>query len=191
MSGGSMQQRLFRRAIREGKSLMTACVESGLSHIEGKLLLAADAADPPPEEAYELIGTARKEEEMARTAKKKDDEVELIKTPDFKRAIKVITNDVEPQDERNAKARGEMSAAWKIVEDECHVNKAAAKDFRKIRNMSDELRDDYLRSLYGLMSEDGIGISSDLVDAMGDNDAPSMPVTKRRPVELATLSSVN
>jgi hypothetical protein len=131
MSGGSMQQRLFRRAIREGKSLMTACVESGLSHIEGKLLLAADAADPPPEEAYELIGTARKEEEMARTAKKKDDEVELIKTPDFKRAIKVITNDVEPQDERNAKARGEMSAAWKIVEDECHVNKAAAKDLKQ------------------------------------------------------------
>jgi hypothetical protein len=80
-----------------------------------------------------------------------------------------------------------MSAAWKIVEDECHVNKAAAKDFRKIRNMSDELRDDYLRSLYELMSEDGIGISPDLVDAMGEDDAPAMPVAERKPVELVTV----
>jgi hypothetical protein len=191
MSGGSLQLRMFRNAIRDGKSLNFAASIAGMSLTEAKLTLEADAADPPPPpDAYDLIGSTRKDSDMARTAKK-DDEVELIKTPDFKRAIKVITNDVEPQDERNAKARGEMSAAWKIVEDECHVNKAAAKDFRKIRNMSDELRDDYLRSLYGLMSEDGIGISSDLVDAMGDSDAPSMPVTKRRPVELATLSSVN
>jgi len=146
---GSQNLRLFRRAIRDGKTLMTACVESGLSMAEAKLTLAEDAADPPGPECFELIGATRKEDDMARNAKAKDDEVELIKTPDFKRAIKVITNDVEPQDERNAKARGEMSAAWKIVEDECHVNKAAAKDFRKIRNMSDELRDDYLRSLYG------------------------------------------
>lgn len=187
MSGGSLQLRMFRNAIRDGKSLNFAASIAGMSLTEAKLTMEADAANPPPEEAYELIGTARKEDDMARTAKKKDDEVELIKTPDFKRAIKVITNDVEPQDERNAKARGEMSAAWKIVEDECHVNKAAAKDFRKIRNMSDELRDDYLRSLYGLISEDGIGISSDLVDAMGDNDAPSMPVTERKPVELVTV----
>lgn len=191
MSGGSLQLRMFRRSIAEGKSLTFACQISGITPSEGQLILDDDAANPPSPECFELIGSARKDDDMARTAKKKDDEVELIKTPDFKRAIKVITNDVEPQDERNAKARGEMSAAWKIVEDECHVNKAAAKDFRKIRNMSDELRDDYLRSLYGLMSEDGIGISSDLVDAMGDSDAPSMPVTKRRPVELATLSSVN
>ena len=186
MSGGSLQLRMFRNAIRDGKSLNFAASIAGMSLTEAKLTLEADAADPPPPDAYDLIGSTRKDSDMARTAKK-DDEVELIKTPDFKRAIKVITNDVEPQDERNAEARGEMSAAWKIVEDECHVNKAAAKDFRKIRNMSDELRDDYLRSLYGLMSEDGIGISPDLVDAMGEDDAPAMPVAERKPVELVTV----
>lgn len=122
---------------------------------------------------------------MAKSAKQ--DQVEEIIKPDFERAIRVIQNDIEPQDEKNAKARGEMSAAWKVVEDECHVNKSAAKDFRKIRNMSDELQDDYLRSLFGLMKADGVGIRRDLVDAMNDEDAPGMPVVDRKPVELVTV----
>lgn len=55
---GSQEQRKFRIAIRDGKTLMTACAESGFSLAEAKLLLAADKADPPGPECFELIGTA-------------------------------------------------------------------------------------------------------------------------------------
>ena len=172
MSRGSMQQRLFRRAIRDGKTLMTACVESGLSHTEGKLLLAANAADPPPEEAYELIGTARKEDDMARTAKKKDDEVEQIGKPDFDRAVRIYRNDIKPAQARVGEFAQEQSTAYKEIKKGCNVHPGAAKLAFKLDAMEDTKRDDFLRSLKGLMAALNLGLSSDLVDqAEGDDDA--------------------
>ncbi|ARR53471.1 hypothetical protein HY78_08565 [Rhizorhabdus wittichii DC-6] len=127
-------------------------------------------------------------EEPAMARRKKDDDVQEIKKPDFKRAIRVMRNDIEPELESNAESRGNLSAAWKVVEKECHVNKAAAKDFNKLRTMSEEKRDDYLRSLYGLMKEGGVGISRDLVDQMDDDDAPTMPVADREGFDLHTVN---
>lgn len=48
MSGGSLQLRMFRNAIRDGKSLNFAASIAGMSLTEAKLTLEADAADPPP-----------------------------------------------------------------------------------------------------------------------------------------------
>lgn len=128
---------------------------------------------------------------MAKTAKPETEEVEQIFTPDFERAIRVLKHDVAPAEEHNAESRGDLSAAWKIIEDECHCNKAATKAFNKLLNMSDEKRDDYLRTLYGLMQEAHIGISADLVDRMGDGEAPTMPIVERHREGLATLETVN
>lgn len=99
-----------------------------------------------------------------------------IKQPDFQRAIRVLTHDVRPAEEQNATSRGDLSAAWKVIEDECRCNKGATKVYAKIAGMSDEKRDDYLRTLYGLMKTGGIGISRDLVDQMSGDDAPEMPI---------------
>lgn len=88
MTAGSLQLRRFRIAHRAGKSLMTACVESGLSLAEAKLTLAADAADPPPPEAYEPIGTTRKESTMARKAKPGDTANGVTNLSDTKATIK-------------------------------------------------------------------------------------------------------
>lgn len=110
--------------------------------------------------------------------------------PDFAKALRIIAGDIKPAEEKNASARGDLSAAWKTIEDECHCNRQAAKAFAKLRGMSEEKRDDYLRTLYGLMQEGGIGISEDLVDLMGDGEAKEMPVAKGRatsPSDLATL----
>lgn len=185
---GSRQLRTFRAAIRDGAPVEQAALDAGMSLIEANLTLEADAADPPPPEAYEPIGAPRKDDGMARTAKPKDDEVKEIKTPDFAKAIRIISKDIDPADEKNAKARGDLSASWKAIEDDCYCNKAAAKTFRRIRNMSDEVRDDYLRTLYGLMKADNLGISSDLVDQMEDGDAPDMPVSKRTKRALVTVN---
>ena len=48
--------------------------------------------------------------------------------------------------------------------------KAAARVFRKqVLEASPEKRDDFLRSLYGLMRASNLGISRDLVDRMSDS----------------------
>ena len=72
--------------------------------------------------------------------------------------------------------RGNLSAAWRAIEEQCHCNKAAAKLLHKLHGMSEEQRDDYLRTLYGGMQAMGIGISQDLVDKMTGSDAPKMPI---------------
>jgi hypothetical protein len=123
---------------------------------------------------------------MAQKAKHESEEVQEIQPPDFDRAMRIITNDIRTAEEKNASSRGDLSAAWKAIEDECHVNKKAAKLFAKLRGMSDESRDDFLRSLYGLMKAGNVGISRDLVDEMEGGDAPDMPTREpgQRKLEL-------
>lgn len=84
--------------------------------------------------------------------------------PDFDAAAKIIRDDLATLTSRSAKLNGDKSASWKRVQDECHVNKAAAKDAAKIAGMSDEMQSEYLRSLFGLMRPLGIGVRRDLVD---------------------------
>lgn len=128
---------------------------------------------------------------MARKAKHENEEQQVVALlkPDFERAIRVMSNDVHPQQERNAKSRGELSAAWKVIEDDCHCNKAAAKLYFRLTGMSDEKRDDFLRSLYGLMTTGHMAISPDLVDRMrADGEAPTMPIADPKVRDgLATL----
>ena len=113
---------------------------------------------------------------------------EIIK-PDFERAIKVITNDLNPLLEKSAKVRGDQAAGWKVIEDDCHCNKNAAKDFHKLPRMDPELRDDYFRTLRGLLDVSGLGISRDLVDeAEGKEAAPVIPVVDKSRPELATVN---
>jgi hypothetical protein len=128
---------------------------------------------------------------MARKAQVESEETQIIETPDFETAIKILANDVHPADEKSASARGNLSAAWKAIEDDCHVNKGAAKLYYKLSGMSEEKKDDFLRSLYGLMKTGGLGISADLVDRMeSDGEAPEMPIVQRSDEGgLATLAN--
>ena len=102
--------------------------------------------------------------------------VQRIHAPDFAKMKRIFLNDIKPADEKNAKTRGDLSAAWKSIEDDCHCNKAGAKFLFKLLNMSPEARDDVLRTLYGGMKALNLGISRDLVDQMSGEDAPEMPV---------------
>lgn len=186
MSGGSLQLRMFRNAIRDGKSLNFAASIAGMSLTEAKLTLEADAADPPPPDAYDLIGSTRKDSDMARTAKK--DEAHEIPKPDFDRAINILKADLNPLTEKGAKVRGDQAAAWKMIECDCHCNKKAIKTVHQLMRMDPEIRDDFLRSLYGGMQAAGIGISEDLVDQMEGDEAPSMPTVKKTAGKLHTVN---
>lgn len=120
----------------------------------------------------------------------KKDEVTEVLTPDFEKMKRIFTRDIKPAEEKTAKSRGDLSAAWKAIEDDCHCNKSAAKLLHKLHGMSDETRDDYLRTLYGGMKAMEIGISADLVDKMNDEDAPTMPVVESRPEGAEALATV-
>ena len=114
---------------------------------------------------------------MAKTAMREADEKAAIEAnkPDFERALRVMKNDIAPIEDSNSQSRGDLSAAWKVIADDCHVNKRAAKYFQKLLGASDETRDDELRSLYGLLETAGVGIRRDLVDV-------AEGVTKKMPV---------
>jgi hypothetical protein len=106
---------------------------------------------------------------------KNDNQVKQVVAPDFAKMKRIFLNDLKPAEEKNAKSRGDLSAAWASVEKDCHCNKRAAKLLFRLNTESEETRDDFLRTLYGGMKALGIGISQDLVDKMNDEDAPTMP----------------
>lgn len=54
--GGSQQLRIFRIAIRDGATVEDAAERAGMSLGEARLHAADDAKNPPPPEAYTLLG---------------------------------------------------------------------------------------------------------------------------------------
>ena len=56
MTGGSQQLRIFRRAVRDGATVEDAAATAGMSIGEARLHAAEDEKNPPPAEAYELLG---------------------------------------------------------------------------------------------------------------------------------------
>lgn len=107
------------------------------------------------------------------------DQVQEVVAPDFQKMKRIFLHDLKPGEERSAKVRGEQSQAWKAVEKDCHCNKAGAKFVFRLLNMSDEARDDVLRTVYGGLKALNIGISQDLVDKMNGEDAPEMPTVDK------------
>lgn len=125
-------------------------------------------------------------------ARQDNDQVTEVHAPDFERMKNILLRDIRPAIEKDAKARGDMAAAWKVIQDECHCHKGAAKLLNKLLGMSDEGRDDFLRTLYGGMQALNIGISQDLVDQMqGEGDAPTMPIVPPTGPTTADLATIN
>jgi hypothetical protein len=113
---------------------------------------------------------------MAKTARKESEEVSDVIKPDFEKAMNIIRRDIRPNEEEGATVRGNASGYWKAIDKDCHVNKAAAKLVMKLMGQTEEARDDFLRSMYGMMLAANIGISADLVDAAEGKAPDTMPV---------------
>lgn len=109
-------------------------------------------------------------------AKKKQDGGNGPAEPDFDMAANIIRSDVMGDREELSKVQGDLSAAWKRVQDAAHVNKGAAKEALKILQKSEETRSDYLRSLAGMLTAfkiTGLTINyngGDLVDLAEQED---------------------
>lgn len=124
---------------------------------------------------------------MARTAKKSTDEVELIKAPDFEKAVRIFRHDIKPANEKSGEFAQRASTGYKAIKDECHVNGRAAKFVFQLAGESEEKRNDVLRSVRGLLETMGIGITDDLVsNAEGEEKKPIVPTAK--PPQLGLIS---
>lgn len=132
-----------------------------------------------------------KENTMPRPKKADAEKVEIVQKPDFEKMKRIFLGDIKPAEEKNAKARGDLSAAWKAIEDDCHLNKKAAKLLHKLHGESEETRDDFLRTLYGGMKALNLGISQDLVDQMDGAEAPTMPVKGGKGLGLDGLATAH
>jgi hypothetical protein len=182
MTGGSLQLRLFRKAIAAGASCEDAAEQAGISIEEAKLILSADAADPPPPEAFQLIGES-KEYIMARrpAAKPKEEFVGEVKPMDFDRAVRLYKGDIKPAISKVGEHNQAAGTAYKEIKKACRIQPAAAKLAFKLSETEEAKRDDFLRGLGGLLKAMGVDIvPTDLIDLMStetkDNYARPKPV---------------
>lgn len=192
--GGSQQQRTYRRLRRDGDTMATACVLSGLSMGEARLLEAEDLRDPPGPECFELLNPApdpaphTKEDDMGRP--RKQPEVEQVHTPDYALAVRIYRQDIKPAQSKVGEYAQEQSTAYKAIKKQAHIQPAAAKLAFKLDDMEESKRDDFLRSLNGLLKALNIFMPADLVDAaegkarVGD---AVIPMGDRKRPQLATV----
>lgn len=68
MTGGSQQARILRRALRDGASLADAAEAAGMSLDEARLQQREEERNPPPAEAFELIGAGERRAAISTTS---------------------------------------------------------------------------------------------------------------------------
>ncbi|WP_375249524.1 hypothetical protein [Sphingomonas sp.] len=194
MSGGSVQLRSCRIARRDGATIATACVLSGISLAEARLIEADDAKHPPPLEAFEPLIPAPtqaphpKEDDMARP--KKQEHVEEVRTPDYQLAVRIWRNDIKPALAKSGEYAQEQSTAYKAIKKSANIQPQAAKLAFKLDGMEESKRDDFLRSLNGLLKALNIFMPLDLVDAAegkGTTTDSVVPMGQRPKPQLATV----
>lgn len=194
MSGGSVQLRSYRIARRDGATIATACVLSGISLAEARLIEADDAKHPPPLEAFEPLIPAPtqaphpKEDDMARP--KKQEHVEEVRTPDYQLAVRIWRNDIKPALAKSGEYAQEQSTAYKAIKKSANIQPQAAKLAFKLDGMEESKRDDFLRSLNGLLKALNIFMPLDLVDAAegkGTTTDSVVPMGQRPKPQLATV----
>lgn len=86
--------------------------------------------------------------------------------PDYGLAATILRDVIGALRDDSSKVTGNLSAAWKRVEKEAGVNKAAAKVIFSLLNKSDSHQDDFMRTFLGLGAQFKLyPIRRDLVDA--------------------------
>ncbi|WP_374139456.1 hypothetical protein [Sphingomonas sp.] len=197
MTGGSQQLRVYRRERKAGSTVATACVLSGISMGEARLIEAEDAKNPPPPEALELLKTTAPvgappegNDDMGRAKKAPVEQVEQIHAPDFGKAVRIYREDIKPAQSKVGEFSQQMSTAYKSLKKDCHIQPQAAKLAFKLDTMEPDKRDDFLRSFKGLLTALNIYMPVDLVDqAEGKGDAKEsvIPIGERQRPKLATV----
>lgn len=130
---------------------------------------------------------------MARRSRKAD-QVEQVIAPDFSLAVKIWRGDIKPAMSRVGEHSQEMSTAYKEIKKRANIQPQAARLAFRLDGMEESKRDDFLRSLKGLLVELKIFMPTDLVDAAegkGGANAEVIPTGERAAPKLATIAAVH
>lgn len=100
---------------------------------------------------------------MARTANSENVRRD-VEGPDYQRAVDLIRGPIRTNQSDASSIGQENSTLFKRIEKSMGVHRGAATDFAKIDKMAPEKRDDYLRSLKGMLKVAKFGDFDDLVD---------------------------
>jgi hypothetical protein len=126
---------------------------------------------------------------MARQARAP--KVEEIFTPDYAGAVRTYRTDIRSAEGKIGGFAQEMSTAFKHIKKNCHINPGAARLAFKLDRMEEAARDDFLRSLNGLMTELKIFMPKDMLDiangASATSDESVIPVGERERPRLVTV----
>jgi hypothetical protein len=95
---------------------------------------------------------------------KRKERAERANGPDFDLAASILREAITGLREESRSVAGDLSAAWKRIEDDCGVHKGAAKVIHNLLNKSPESRADFLRTFDGLRDHMELDAADDLVD---------------------------
>ena len=119
---------------------------------------------------------------MATAAKKEADVQGEVGKPDFERAMKIYKADIKRSQSKVGEFSQELSTAYKSIKKDCNIQPGAMKLFVKLDNMEESKRDDFLRSLNGLMKTGSIFMPRDMLDfAEGAEASESVIPTGEKP----------
>lgn len=113
-----------------------------------------------------------------------------VPKPDFDLAVKLYREDIKPAQGKVGEFAQEMSTAYKAIKKQAHIQPAAAKLAFKLDDMEPSKRDDFLRSLNGLLKRLNIFMPADLVDVAegkGSTSENVVPIGEGARPQLATI----
>lgn len=100
---------------------------------------------------------------MAKTANAENVKAAVV-GPDYDAAIKLIRGEIAGDKKRTSSIGQAIGKAWKRIEQQFGMNRAAAQAFARVDEMAVETRTDYLRTFFNLCNRAGYGTFDDLVD---------------------------
>ncbi len=191
----SLQLDRYLSARRQGRNMLTACVESGIDASEARLIEADIAGDPtmlaePTPSPPPAPDPAHHQENEAMPRAKKTEQVQEVHAPDFALAVRIFRQDIKPAQAKVGEFAQEQSEAYKQIKKRAYIQPQAARLAFRLDGMEESKRDDFLRSFNGLLKEMNIFMPVDLADiaegkgAAAENVVPLGTATKPK---LATI----
>lgn len=199
MSGGTQQLRLFRRAIRDGRSLeeaVAATRDPTFSMAEAKYWSERDRKNPPPPEAFELLfdpearaaASNPEESAMATAANEEPQNGGEYQRPNVEEAFKIYDTEIAPKNAKMQTIKGDLSEPYKRIKDDCNFPRSVLNFITKLEDMEDFKRDHHLLALSEALKHRKLFLPSDLVtQAQGDAGGEVIPMGERKKPQLATL----
>lgn len=126
---------------------------------------------------------------MASAAKEADINGE-VGQPDFERAMEIYKGDIKPSQSKVGEYSQELSTAYKSIKKDCNIQPGAMKLFVKLDSMEESKRDDFLRSLNGLMKAGSIFMPRDMLDIAGGAEGQEsvIPTGEKSKPDLKTVN---